>query len=169
MITEDLISYLISPPPQIIILKIFFIVFFLFLLFGIIYLLSKNRWLRLLFFQDLVEILTFRSYGLRKITKDWTKIIERLEKGSLSEAKLAIIEADDLLNDVLKRMGYEGESLGERIEQLTPDIISNLTEVLEAHKIRNNIIYDPDYRLSLDETRRILSLYKKALLDLEVL
>jgi len=168
MRTEDLIPYLIlSPLPRIIFIsKIFVLIFSLFLILIIIYFLIKTSFKKYIFLQDLIEFLTFKSYGVRKIGKNWAKIIERLEGGE-EEAKLAIIEADSLLNEILKRMGYKGETLGERLEQLTSANISNLEEVLEAHKIRNNIIHDPSYKLTLDQARRILAIYEKAFEGLE--
>jgi len=131
--------------------------------------LLKTEWCKRLFLQDLVEFLSFKSYGLRKVSQTWKKIIKRLEKFSESETKLAIIEADDLLNEILERMGYSGETLGEKLKQLSEVILPNLDEVLEAHKIRSNIVHDPTYRLSSGEGRRVLKIYEKALLNLEAI
>ena len=61
------------------------------------------------------------------------------------------------------------ESLGEKLEEITPDILPNLEEVNEVHKMRNNIIHDPAYRLDLEEAKRILSAYEKAIQNLETL
>jgi len=86
-----------------------------------------------------------------------------------SEAKLALIEADALLDETLKRLGYPGESLGERLEKLTVDILPNLEEIQKIHKIRNNIIHDPTYKLNLEEAKKALVIYEKALINLDVL
>ncbi len=74
-----------------------------------------------------------------------------------------------MLDDILKRMGYGGESLGERLEKITVASLPNLDEVKVAHKTRNNIVHDPDYRLSLDEARKTLEIYEKTLTDLQAL
>jgi len=150
-------------------LKILFLIISLFFLFGIVYFLLKTEWCKRLFLQDLVEFLSFKSYGLRKVSQTWKKIIKRLEKFSESETKLAIIEADDLLNEILERMGYSGETLGEKLKQLSEVILPNLDEVLEAHKIRSNIVHDPTYRLSFDEAKKVLKIYERALLNLEAI
>ena len=165
---EDFASYIISLLPVIDYVKIFFILFSLFLVFFIIYLLSRASWLKYIFFQDALEFSTFKAFGFRKITKDWERIIERLRKNDEAEAKLAIIEADTLLDHVLKKIGYKGENLDERLKQLNLDILPNLTEIIEAHQISNNIIHDPDYRLDLDEAGRVLLIYEKAFQNLEV-
>jgi len=74
-----------------------------------------------------------------------------------------------MLDDILKRMGYSGETLGERLNKLTIASLPNLEEAKEAHKIRNNIVHDPDYRLSLDEAKKTIETYERALTDLQAL
>ena len=86
-----------------------------------------------------------------------------------SEYKLAIIEADSILDEILKRMGYMGDSLGERLEKLTSASLPSLDEVKDAHKVRNNIVHDPDYKMTLDEARITIASFEKALVDLQAL
>ncbi len=165
----EIISWLISPTFSgwLLILKILFIVAVLILLGFIIFALAKTSWLKRLLIWDLVEFFSFRPYGVRKVVKAWAKITARLETGLESEYKLAVIEADSMLDDILKRMGFGGETLGERLEKLTAATLPNLEQIWEAHKIRNNIVHDPDYRLTLDEARRVLDIYEQALRDLQ--
>jgi hypothetical protein len=166
---ENIISFILSPPLSgwSLILKILLIILSLFLFGFIIFALAKTSWLKRLLIWDLVEFFSFRPYGLRKIVKTWAKITARLETGLESEYKLAVIEADSILNDILKRMDLGGETLGERLEKLTTATLPNLEQIRGAHKIRNNIVHDPDYRLTLDEARRALDIYEQALRDLE--
>lgn len=118
--------------------------------------------------QDMVEFLTYQSYGVKKIAKIWLKIKRRLEAGSESEYKLAVIEADSMLSDILEKMGFKGETLGNRLKQVTTDILPSIEETWEAHKIRNNIVHDPDYKLTLDQAQKALEIYEQALRDLQV-
>lgn len=157
---------LLSPP---LFLKVIFAIASFGFIFGIVYFLLKTKWLKRLFLQDLVEFLSFKSYEMRKFPKAWEKIIRRLRKEGEAELKLAVIEADDLLNDVLERMGSPGETLGEKLKRLDKTTLPNLDEILEVHKIRSNIVHDPTYRLSLEQARKVLRVYKKALLHLEAI
>lgn len=168
---NTLISYLISFKfaGWLLIFKISFIVFSLFLLGFIIFALIKTTWLKRLIIYDWKEFLTFRPHGLRKVEKDWQKIKNRLETDMESEHKLAVIEADSMLNEILKEMGFGGESLGERLEKLTVASLPHIDEAREAHKIRNNIIHDPTYKLTLDEAKKIIIIYEKALTNLQAL
>jgi hypothetical protein len=107
---------------------------------------------------------------MAKNREAFKKIMERLKSQNEDEAKLAIIEADDFLNESLNKIGYKKEqSLGEKLDETAPDIIPNLEEVREVHNIRNNIIHDPAYRLELEEAKRLLLVYEKALQSLETL
>ena len=101
------------------------------------------------------------------MVKAWAKITSRLETGLESEYKLAVIEADSILDNILNRMGFSGETLGERLNKLTVATLPNCEQVREAHKIRNNIVHDPSYRLGLDEAKRVLGIYQQALRDLQ--
>lgn len=168
---ENFSQYLIAAQSQGIFLvsKIFFIIISLLFLAAIIYVVRSSGYFQIRFWQDLTEIFTYKPYGAGRIVKKWNKIKSRLDLPSESEHKLAVIEADDILDDILKRMGYKGETLGDRLKQLTPAQFSGLEQLMEAHKIRNNIVHDPDYRLSLDQARKTLEIYEKAFQDLQAI
>jgi hypothetical protein len=125
--------------------------------------------LRNLIWEDIFEIFTYRAVGTKKLVRQWQKTRVRLETGLESEYKLAVIEADSTLDEILKKMGYVGETMGERMEKINVAVLPNIEDVWAAHKIRNNIVHDPDFRLSLDETKRAISIYEKALTDLGAL
>lgn len=150
-------------------IRIFFIIFSSILLGFIIFALIKTLWLKRLIFWDLEEFLTFRPYGVRKIVKEWVKIKARLDTGMESEYKLCIIEADSMLDEILKGMGIGGASLGERLERVTAVSLPNLEEVKKAHLIRNNIVHDPNYKFLLDDAKKTVAIFEKALTDLHAL
>jgi len=150
-------------------LKIFITILSLIFLFGVVYFLLRTEWAKRRFLLDLIEFFGFKPYGLPKVSKKWEKIVKRLEQGTESEAKLAIIEADDLLNEILEKMGYSGGSLGEKLKQSERTILPNLDEVLEARRIKSDIVYDPSFQLSFDQAKKILEIYERALSNLEAL
>lgn len=166
---QNIINFINSPffQKSLLIAKIEAYVLILFFIIGILYFLRKTSYLRFRFWQDLVEMTTFRSYAVKKIEKQWQSLMKKLESPSEAEWKLAVIEAENILDEVLQRIGFSGESFGERLKQVKPEQLKNLEEVWEAHKIRNNIVHDPDYKLSLDQAKKVLEIYEKALRDLE--
>lgn len=146
----------------VLLLDLFFIGF-------IIFALTKTSWFSRLIVWDLKEYMTFKHYGVPRIDKKWVKIKERLELGTQPEAKLAIIEAEAILDDILKKESFPGKTFGERLSKINTVIIKNIEEVKEAHQIRSDIIHDPSYRLDIKEAKRILDVYEKALVDLQAL
>jgi len=146
---------------------------FLIISFGlggfIFYILRKTDWLKYQFGQDLIEFRSFKASESLEFIKKWETAKKRLKKAWEPELKLAIIESDQLLDDSLKKMGYEGESLGERLDQLSIDILPNLQEVWEAHRTRNNIVHDPDYRLTFNKAHQVMDAFGQAFRYLEIL
>jgi len=169
-ITNNIIYFFSSPgfKEGVLISKIVFWVLGIAFLIGIIFFLIKSTWLRRLIIEDLSEFFTYRPYGAKKIYKTWMKIMARADTGLESEYKLALIEADSMLDDTLKRMGYAGETVGERLEKINSAILPNIEEVWQAHKTRNNIVHDPDYKLTLDEAKKNLSIYEQAFRELQL-
>ncbi len=76
--------------------------------------------------------------------------------------KLAIIEADIILDDILKQRGYAGNSLGERLKSISPQQLSSLNDAWEAHKIRNRIAHDgADFVLTKRVAQDTITKYRR--------
>lgn len=144
-------------------LKIGFILFTLLLLVLTIYSASKSSYFLWNYVEDFTEFITFRPSGVKKLTKAWEKIKGRLDTGLETEYKLAVIEADGLMDDVLRRMGFKGENLEERLKTLTSATLPNLEDLKSAHRSRTSILHNPDQPLSLDEAKKLLAVYEEAL------
>jgi hypothetical protein len=50
---------------------------------------------------------------------------------------------------------------------LTKATLSNIDGIKAAHQTRNNIIHDPDYKLTPEETKKVLDIFEQAFRDLE--
>jgi hypothetical protein len=149
------------------ILKIIFILVSLALFIGTIILLFKASWLKKRYFEDAEEMSSYKSGGEKKMFKDWKKITNRLDSQIEPEYKLAILEADDLVDGVFAKMGYSGSAMAEKINKMDISILPNMSAILEAHKIRDNIVHDPDYKLDLARAKETIGVYEQALRDLE--
>lgn len=168
---ETFYSFILNPDftGWLLAVKIIFIILALAMLAFVIWALGNTSWYNFWIGRDLAEWVTFKPSGLRKFLKNWDKIKKRLESGSEAELKLALIEADAMLDETLKRLGYAGDSLGERLDKLTVDLLPDIENIRGAHKIHSNIIHDPAYKLNLGEVKRIFAVYEKALTDLGAL
>lgn len=151
------------------VVKVVFILFGVFQLGFIIWAIFNTNYFRRLFVQDLAEVSAFKAYGIHNISRQWRGIMNRLEKKSDSEYKLAVIDADMILADIIDKLGFSGKSLGEQLDQITDVTLPSLAKVREAHAVRNDIVHDPDYKLGLDQAREVLKIYEDAFKELEAL
>lgn len=141
--------------------KLVFISFAMFFLAAVIYFLVNSSYLHYKFLEDVTEFLSWHAYGLREISIRWKKIQKRIESGAEADYKLAIIEADDFLNQLLDEAGFSGKSFEELLKNASKSIALNEDELVKVHNIRNSIVYQPDYKVDLEETKRILQIYEK--------
>ncbi len=112
---------------------------------------------------EVTEAISKSTVPRKKAVKEWAAIVQRLRRGSEAELKLAIIEADKLFDDTIKRMGFTGEMMSERLKKITPAQLSVIDSVWNAHKVRNNVVHAPDYNLSRPEAEAAMAVYEKAL------
>lgn len=76
--------------------------------------------------------------------------------------KLAIIEADIILDDILKQKGYAGNSLGERLKSISPNQLESLQDAWEAHKVRNRIAHEgSDFILTQRMAQETVTRYQR--------
>ena len=164
----DFIYFISSPIIQEVLLpiKIVFILFTIFFFVAVIYFYTNSSYIQAHFLQDTMEFISWQPYGLRQINKRWQQITDMIGVGNESEYKLAIIEADDLLYKTLEDNGYVGESFEELLDSAQKKILPGLEDILSAHEIRNAIVYDTDYKLSIEMAKKILADYEKAIKNL---
>lgn len=148
-------------------IKLIFIGFTAFFLGALIYYISRTEWVKEVILYDFVQFFFKRPYGIKKVARRWEAMKKGLTVGTEPEWKLAVMEADDLLDDILAKMGYTGEGLSDRLKKVPADVLPSIDSVRQAHKVRDNIVHDPDYRLTLEEARSALEGYDKAFQELE--
>ena len=128
----------------------------------------------LIFFKFVKIIKSFirgkKLYGIDKpaIKKKWQEIEELLNKSNEMSYKLAILEADNLLDHVLKSMFFSGSTLGERLKVACYKY-EKLRQVWQAHKIRNQFVHETNYHLDYKEAKRALNIFKKGFEELGVI
>ena len=105
----------------------------------------------------------------KKMKKVWENIEKRLKNDSLSEYKLAILEADKLVDEVLLKIGYEGSNMTERLENANSKQIEELDELIKSHQIRNKIINDKNFVLDGQKAKKIIKPYHDFLEDFEII
>lgn len=167
---EEIITILTSPEIQakILPLKIAGIAIFLLFLGAIIFFLFRTKWMKYRYFEDMIGFLSYRPLGVGKMMKRWAGIIKKFESGTEYDQKTALLEAEELMDEVLERMVQKGETTEEKLENLPLGSVSNLSQIKEALKMKNSIVRDPGYKLNKEEAELALKAFEQALKDLQV-
>ncbi len=93
-----------------------------------------------------------------------TKIWEDIEK---MEPKMAIIEADKLVDVILKKAGITGNTMAERLRKVQKLVQRPIySGMWEAHKLRNHIVHEVGDRTSIDNYTEYLWKIKKFMVSL---
>ena len=92
----------------------------------------------------------------------WLQTLSYLFSQHASDWKLAIIEADSMLEELLDQLGFRGENLGDKLKSATQDNFKNLTSAWEVHTIRNRIAHEGvAFELSQHEAKRVIAIYEQ--------
>jgi hypothetical protein len=81
---------------------------------------------------------------------------------------LAIIDADKLLDDALKKRHFKGKTMGERLVAAQKNLSDN-DAVWFAHKLRNRLVHETNVRLKKRDVQKALSGFRQGLRDLGAL
>lgn len=91
----------------------------------------------------------------------WNQTLTYLFSDSSSDWKLAVLEADAILDELLIDLGFKGENLGERLKMANQDNFYNLSKAWEVHNIRNKVAHEGlSFTLSHHEAKRIVAIYE---------
>lgn len=103
------------------------------------------------------------------VQSKWEEVVRHSRSSHEAEWKLAIIEADKLVDDILKLAGYPGETMGDRLMSIEGGQLESLNGLWEAHKIRNKLVHETSYFLRFAEAQRALQLYARTLKELQAI
>ncbi len=99
----------------------------------------------------------------------WKEVKEHLGSFRDAEWKFAVIEADKLVESVLKEAGFSGEDMGEKLKNIGQNQLRSINDLWSAHKLRNLIAHDPDYQVQQRDAREAIGNFEKALRELGML
>ncbi|MFA5084166.1 MAG: hypothetical protein WC475_02160 [Candidatus Paceibacterota bacterium] len=146
-------------------IKLFSLIISAFLLWGIIHFARK-----LSFFNSKVEqymdILGTGNLSKHRSIRGWQQIQKRLQAGDAENLKMAVAEADKILDELLKISGYQEKNMDERLGQITDAQLSNISDVWSAHKINQRLTKEKDFRINKQEAELIINIYKKSFQEL---
>jgi hypothetical protein len=99
----------------------------------------------------------------------WTALLAKADKNPPHSFVLAIIEADKIADDALKRLGFQGDHMADRLEKLNATSMKTLEGLWRVHRLRNELVHAPDFEVSETDAREVLGTYQKFLKELGVI
>jgi hypothetical protein len=95
---------------------------------------------------------------------------KELQKGLNKEEAwpMAIIQADNLLDEALKKKKFKGKTMGERLVSAQKSLTDN-DGAWFGHKLRNKIVHEVDIKITKKEVQKSLVGIRQALRDLGAL
>ncbi len=92
----------------------------------------------------------------------WATIQNHLKDNNPNSWKIAIIEADIYLDEVLTNAGYTGSTIGEKLKSANPTSFTTVQDAWNAHKIRNAVAHvGGDFILTRRIAQEALTQYER--------
>ncbi len=105
---------------------------------------------------------SFEVSDRKGMQRRWVQIAEMLDQPGELSRKMAVLEADKLLDTALKSLAMSGETLGERLK-FAQYKYPELRDVWWAHRIRNQLAHEASYHLEAGMAKSALKAFEKAL------
>ncbi len=106
--------------------------------------------------------------GLRN--PKWERIEAHAKSGNNSELRMAIIEADIMLFDVLKQSGFPGNTLGEILKNTDKSKLATIDYAWSSHRVRNELAHQgADYVLGRSTAEEALEGYRRVFTELDLI
>lgn len=97
----------------------------------------------------------------------WERVEQYMTSLNPSDWKIAILEADNILDEITERMGFKGTTLGERMKNISASDFPYLEETWSAHKLRNSLAHKgTNLELSRSEAEQAINIYHRVFKEL---
>jgi len=92
----------------------------------------------------------------------WQRVLEQVSSDDDHKWRLAILEADIMLNDLLDTLGLRGETMSDKMKQVGRDKFNTIDLAWEAHRVRNRVAHEgSEHGLTAREARRVIRMYEQ--------
>ena len=99
----------------------------------------------------------------------WKYILTLVESPNDSDWRIAIIEADSLLEESFKEKDLIGDTMSELLEDAKSNGYPSIQSAWDAHIVRNRIAHEgQEFSLTQVEARRVIKLYQNIFEDLNI-
>jgi len=104
-----------------------------------------------------------------EIRETWKNIHALANSSNPSDWSIAILQADVLLSDVLKNLGYEGATMADQLKITDPTHLPSIDRVWAAHRLRNVIAHDPTEPHTQETILHALDSFEQGLAELGIM
>lgn len=101
-----------------------------------------------------------------EVKENWEHIQELIHSSNPSDWNMAVIRADALLEDTLMHLGYQGETMADRLKIVDSHKLPSLDRVWSAHRLRNAIAHDPLEQHTRENLQYAVKTFEQALTEL---
>lgn len=96
------------------------------------------------------------------LVAQWQEVQRHINSTNPSDWRLAILEADIMLDEILEKQGYQGDTIGDKLKGVDKSDMLSLDAAWEAHKIRNQIAHEGvSFQINEREAKRVVGLFQK--------
>ena len=105
---------------------------------------------------------TISAHDVPRTQLRWDRITSEINSDNEQHWRLAILEADIMLNELLDTLGYRGETMADKMRTVERADFNSIDLAWEAHRARNRIAHESsEVPISAREARRVIDLYTK--------
>jgi hypothetical protein len=108
-----------------------------------------------------------RNLNVKYFQDQWMDILSRVSR-TPEGMIIAVIDADKLLDEALKKSHFSGKTMGERLVSAQRSLSDN-DAIWYAHKLRNRLVHEPQVKIKKKEAQNALLGIKQGLKDLGAL
>lgn len=112
--------------------------------------------------RDFFARLRYEGFDRKEVRRRWKEIEALLSASGEVSRKLAVIEADKLLDYALKGASMPGATLGERLKFASYKY-PWIRDVWWAHKVRNQLAHEASYHLDAGVARKAVREFEKVI------
>ena len=90
------------------------------------------------------------------------QVVDLSNTNNPNDWRVAILEADIMLDELLTSQGYIGQTLSDKLKQVSKGEFQTIDLAWEAHKLRNKVAHDgAGLSLNEREVRRVIGMFEQ--------
>ena len=101
-----------------------------------------------------------------KTQLDWSPVDKFLQEGTIAGYLMSIIEAEKLFRDFLVQNGFKIRNW-KKINKFLIGLVSQPNDFSQARRVYYQIIHEPYFQISVEETKKTIKNYWQAIVDLD--